>query len=138
MRLFDRRRFRGRGRYRKGRRIRARALLRALFPKRIVMSRSTVADLGYFYFNLFLFGIIFGWALLSFEVLSHSVADLLTAIFGPRQPTSLSPLVTRTVMTVTLFLAYGSVIGSTIISPIGYRSSGNSIKFITRRRCSRR
>ena len=93
-------------RYRKGRRIRVRALLRALFPKRIVMSRSTVADLGYFYFNLFLFGIIFGWALLSYEVLSHSVADLLTAIFGPRQPTSLSPLVTRTVMTVTLFLAY--------------------------------
>ncbi len=93
-------------RYRKGRRIRVRALLRALFPKRIVMSRSTVADLGYFYFNLFLFGIIFGWALLSYEVLSHSVADLLTAIFGPRQPTALPPLVTRTAMTVTLFLAY--------------------------------
>ena len=55
-------------RYRKGRRIRVRALLLALFPKRIVMSRSTVADLGYFYFNLFLFGIIFGWALLSYEV----------------------------------------------------------------------
>ncbi len=40
-------------RMRKGRRLRLRTLLRALFPKHIVMSRSTVADLGYFYFNLF-------------------------------------------------------------------------------------
>ena len=50
-------------RLRKGRRIRVKTLLRALFPKRIVMSKSSLADLGYFYFNLFLFGIIFGWAL---------------------------------------------------------------------------
>jgi len=93
-------------RLRGGRRLRLRTLLRALFPKHIVMSRSTVADLGYFYFNLFLFGIIFGWALLSYEVLSHRVADLLTATFGPRQPTALPAAVTRTVITVTLFLAY--------------------------------
>jgi hypothetical protein len=52
-------------RYKKGRRIRLKALLRALFPKHIVMSKSALADLGYFYFNLFLFGVIFGWALLS-------------------------------------------------------------------------
>ena len=44
------------------------ALLRALFPRHIVMSKSTFADLGYFYFNLFLFGLIFGWALLSYEL----------------------------------------------------------------------
>jgi len=93
-------------RYRKGRRIRLKALLRALFPRHVVTSKSSLADLGYFYFNIFLFGLIFGWALLSYEVLSHSVADLLTAMFGPRQPTSLPPLVTRAVMTVTLFLAY--------------------------------
>jgi sterol desaturase/sphingolipid hydroxylase (fatty acid hydroxylase superfamily) len=93
-------------RLRVGKRLRLRTLLRALFPKHIVRSRSTVADLGYFYFNLFLFGIIFGWALLSYEVLSHGVADLLTATFGLRQPTALPAAVTRTVITVTLFLAY--------------------------------
>ncbi len=93
-------------RLRGGRRLRLRTLLRALFPKKIVIIRSTVADLGYFYFNLFLFGIIFGWALLSYEVLSHRLADLLTATFGPRQPTALPAAVTRTVITVTLFLAY--------------------------------
>ena len=93
-------------RYRKGRRIRLKALLRALFPKHIVMSRSSLADLGYFYFNLFLFGLIFGWALLSYEVLSHSVADLLTATFGTTQPSRLPVFVSRTVITIMLFLAY--------------------------------
>ncbi len=93
-------------RHRKGRRIRLKALLRALFPKHIVMSRSSLADLGYFYFNLFLFGIIFGWALLSYEVLSHSVADLLTATFGTTQPSRLPVFVSRTVITIMLFLAY--------------------------------
>jgi sterol desaturase/sphingolipid hydroxylase (fatty acid hydroxylase superfamily) len=93
-------------RYRKGRRIRPRSLLRALFPRHIVRSRSSLADLGYFYFNLFLFGIIFGWALISYEVLSHSVADLLISIFGPTQPTALPAFVSRLVITVMLFLAY--------------------------------
>jgi sterol desaturase/sphingolipid hydroxylase (fatty acid hydroxylase superfamily) len=93
-------------RIRKGRRIRLKSLLRALFPKHIVLSRSSLADLGYFYFNLFLFGVIFGWALLSYEVLSHGVADLLTAAFGQRQPTMLPTFVARLIVTVMLFVAY--------------------------------
>jgi len=93
-------------RLRKGRRVRLKSLLRAMFPKPIVMSRSSLADLGYFYFNLFIFGIIFGWALLSYEVLSHGVADLLTVTFGPRLPTQLPAYVSRTVITIMVFLAY--------------------------------
>ncbi len=93
-------------RYRKGRRVRLRSLLRALFPRHIVMSRSSLADLGYFYFNLFLFGIIFGWALLSYEVLSHGVTDLLAATFGPTRPAVLPAVVSRLAITVMLFLAY--------------------------------
>jgi sterol desaturase/sphingolipid hydroxylase (fatty acid hydroxylase superfamily) len=93
-------------RYRKGRRIRLRSLLRALFPKRIVMSRSSLADLGYFYFNLFVFGIIFGWALLSYETLSRGVADLLTATFGAMPSAPLPVFVSRAIITVMLFLAY--------------------------------
>jgi sterol desaturase/sphingolipid hydroxylase (fatty acid hydroxylase superfamily) len=93
-------------RLRKGRRVRLKSLLRAMFPKHIVMSRSSLADLGYFYFNLFIFGLIFGWALLSYEVLSHGVADLLTVTFGPRLPTQLPAYVSRTVITIMVFLAY--------------------------------
>jgi len=93
-------------RYRKGRRIRLRPLIRALFPKRIVLSRSSFADFGYFYFNLFVFGIVFGWALLSYEAVSGAVIDLLVAVFGPVQPTLLPVFVSRAVITVMLFLAY--------------------------------
>jgi sterol desaturase/sphingolipid hydroxylase (fatty acid hydroxylase superfamily) len=49
---------------------------------------------------------VFGWALLSYEVVSHSVAQGLTAAFGPRQPTALPPYVYRTAITILLFLAY--------------------------------
>lgn len=93
-------------RHRKGRRIRLKALLRALFPKRIVMSRSSMADLGYFYFNLFLFGIIFGWAILSYEALSRGTDGLLTAIFGPLPPAPLPRFMSRSIITLMLFLAY--------------------------------
>ena len=93
-------------RYRKGRRIRLHALLRALFPRQIVLSRSTLADVGYFYFNLFLFGIIFGWALISYETLSRGVADALTAMFGALPPAPLPAFVSRSIITVMLFLAY--------------------------------
>ena len=93
-------------RHRKGRRIRLRTMLRALFPRHIVTSRSSLADVGYFYFNLFLFGIIFGWALLSYEAISHSVADLLTATLGPMKPSPLPLFASRAVVTVMLFIAY--------------------------------
>jgi len=93
-------------RYRKGRRIRLKALLRALFPKHIVLSKSSVADLGYFYFNVFLFGIIFGWALLSYDSLSRGIADVLTRTFGAMPPAPLPPIAARSIITVMLFLAY--------------------------------
>ena len=93
-------------RLRKGRRLRLRPLMRALFPKRIVMSRSSLADLGYFYFNLFVFGIVFGWALLSYETLSRNVDAGLTAAFGVMPPAPLPGFVSRAIITVMLFLAY--------------------------------
>jgi sterol desaturase/sphingolipid hydroxylase (fatty acid hydroxylase superfamily) len=95
-----------RRRYRKGRRLRLRPLLRALFPEHVVFSRSTMADVGYFYFNLFLFGIIFGWALFSYEALSRNAAAALVAAFGPRPPAPLPPFACRAIVTVMLFLAY--------------------------------
>jgi sterol desaturase/sphingolipid hydroxylase (fatty acid hydroxylase superfamily) len=93
-------------RYKKGRRIRLRPLLRALFPKRIVLSRSSLADFGYFYFNVFVFGIIFGWALISYDTLSRSVAGLLTAMLGAMPAVPLPGFVARSIITIMLFLAY--------------------------------
>jgi sterol desaturase/sphingolipid hydroxylase (fatty acid hydroxylase superfamily) len=76
------------------------------FPRRIVLSRSSLADLGYFYFNLFVFGLVLGWAVLSYDAITRAVVDLLAAAFGPVQPTSLPIFVSRTIITVMLFLAY--------------------------------
>lgn len=93
-------------RYKKGRRIRLKTLFRALFPKRIVLSKSSLADVGYFYFNVFVFGIIFGWALLSYDTLSRGIADVLTNTFGAMPPAPLPPFASRSIITVLLFLAY--------------------------------
>jgi sterol desaturase/sphingolipid hydroxylase (fatty acid hydroxylase superfamily) len=93
-------------RYKKRRRVRLRPLLRALFPRRIVRSRSSLADLGYFYFNVFVFGLIFGWAILSYETLSRAVADLLTLTFGAMPQAPLPPFAARSLITVALFIAY--------------------------------
>jgi sterol desaturase/sphingolipid hydroxylase (fatty acid hydroxylase superfamily) len=65
-----------------------------------------LTDFGYLYFNVFVFGIVFGWALFSYEMLSRGVVDLLTALFGPMPPAPLPTLVSRSILTVLLFLAY--------------------------------
>ena len=52
-------------RLRRGRRIRLKVIMRALFPRRIASHPSTLVDVSYLVFNLFIFGTIFGWALLS-------------------------------------------------------------------------
>jgi sterol desaturase/sphingolipid hydroxylase (fatty acid hydroxylase superfamily) len=93
-------------RYKKGRSIRLKTLFRALFPKRIVMSKSSLADVGYFYFNVFVFGIIFGWALLSYDTLSRGMGDVLISTFGAMPPASLPVFVSRSIITIMLFLAY--------------------------------
>jgi len=81
-------------------------MMRALFPRRIITNSSNLVDLGYLGFYLFLYGILFGWAVLSFQFLTDAVIDLLVVAFGPVKPSSLPELVSRSVITVMLFLAY--------------------------------
>ena len=93
-------------RMRKNRRVRLRTIARALFPKRIVLSRSNFADLGFLLFGVFVYGIVFGWALLSYQFLSNAIIAALVAAFGAVKPTALPELVSRSVTTLMLFLAY--------------------------------
>ncbi len=93
-------------RHRRGRRIRMRAILRALFPRRILMSPSNFADLGYLFFHVFVAGLLFGWAAISFQFLTNGIMGALAAAFGPTAPTALPTFVSRAVITVMLFLAY--------------------------------
>jgi sterol desaturase/sphingolipid hydroxylase (fatty acid hydroxylase superfamily) len=93
-------------RYKRNRRIRIKTIARALFPRRILASRSNFTDIGYLFFNVFVFGVIFGWAVLSYQFLSNAIVGLLVATFGAVQPTLLPAIVSRSIITVMLFLAY--------------------------------
>ena len=93
-------------RLKRGRRVRVKTILRALFPRRILMSRSNQADIGYLFFNVFVFSLVFGWAILSYQFISNGIIAGLVALAGPVTPSRLSPYVTRSIITVMLFLAY--------------------------------
>ncbi len=93
-------------RKKRGRRIRPRTILRALFPRRILMHRSNQADIFYLFFNVFMFSIIFGWAIVSYQFISNGIIAGLVAAFGPASPSTLPTYVSRTVITLMLFLAY--------------------------------
>ena len=66
---------------------------------------SMRADIGYFAFNVFVYGLIFGWAVISYKFLSGLVSDSLTAAFGAVAPTSYE-FTARVIITLALFLAY--------------------------------
>src|SRR5215467_5802003 len=74
-------------RHRRGRPIRPRAILRALFPRRILTSPSTFTDLGYLFYNLFVCGLLFGWAAISYQFLTNGIMGALAAAFGQTAPT---------------------------------------------------
>lgn len=93
-------------RLRRGRRVRPRTIWRALFPRRIVAHRSNQADIGYLFFNVFVFGLVFGWAVLSYQFVSNGIIEVLNATFGRVTPSMLPAWATRTVITAMLFLAY--------------------------------
>lgn len=90
----------------RGRRLRARTLWRAVFPRRILTSPSNSADLGYLFFNVFVFGLAFGWAVLSYETATNGIIAALNKAFGQPAASSLPPLVSNSIVTVMLFLAY--------------------------------
>jgi len=92
-------------RKRRGRRLRLKVLLRALFPRRLLRSPSHQADVFYLVFNVFAYGIVFGWAIMSYQFVSNAIIGGLVAVFGPTAP-SVPGFVSRAVITLMLFLAY--------------------------------
>jgi sterol desaturase/sphingolipid hydroxylase (fatty acid hydroxylase superfamily) len=93
------------GARRRGKPLRLRVLLRAVFPKRLRASRSTRADIAFFFFSFFLVGVLFGWAVLSMHVVDNATNQFLTATFGA-QPARLAGWPATLVMTFVLFVAY--------------------------------
>ncbi len=86
--------------------LRLRVLLRAVFPRRLRRGRSTRADVAFFVFSVFVVGLLFGWAAVSYQFVNGVTHQLLAASFGATQPTRLSELQAAGVMTLVLFVAY--------------------------------
>jgi sterol desaturase/sphingolipid hydroxylase (fatty acid hydroxylase superfamily) len=93
-------------RHKRGRRIRLRTILAALFPLRIWRHRSTRADILILFTNIVLFTLLLGWAAISYFAVSNSVRDGLISAFGPQSPTTLPEYVARSIVTLLLFLAF--------------------------------
>jgi sterol desaturase/sphingolipid hydroxylase (fatty acid hydroxylase superfamily) len=87
---------------RRSRPVRLKVLVRALFPRRLVRSASGRTDLVFAAFNLFIWALLFGWAVLS----SGEVAQLVQQALPGAGANRLSPPLAMALTTAALFLAY--------------------------------
>ena len=98
--------FLGLRRNRRRKPLRLRVLVRALFPRRILRSPSSRADVAFFLFNVFLAGLLFGGAIVSYHLVSTTVTRSLTSALGSMAPASLPEIYAAGILTVAMFVAY--------------------------------
>jgi sterol desaturase/sphingolipid hydroxylase (fatty acid hydroxylase superfamily) len=90
---------------RRRREVPLRVLLRALFPRRILFNRSTRVDIGFSLFNLFVYGAVFGWAVIGQSVVSRFVLETLGPLIGDGPGPVLGATGALVVGTLALFVA---------------------------------
>lgn len=88
------------------RRFRFARVLRVHFRLGFLRHRSHALDVLMTIGNIYVFTMLFGWAILSALSIGSAVAAMLTAGLGPAAPTALSPLVVGVLWFVALVLAY--------------------------------
>jgi len=93
-------------RKRRGRRVIPKALARAILPRRVLLHRSTFADLAYCVIGLATLGAIIGWAVVSTSWISDGVAAFLARWLGPSAEPQAPKVVLDGARTLALFLAY--------------------------------
>jgi sterol desaturase/sphingolipid hydroxylase (fatty acid hydroxylase superfamily) len=93
-------------RRRRSRRILPKTLLHAIFARRVLIHRSTFADLAYCVIGLATLGAIIGWAVVSTSWVSDGVGACLSRLFGPGPEPSAPDFVLNSARTLALFLAY--------------------------------
>jgi sterol desaturase/sphingolipid hydroxylase (fatty acid hydroxylase superfamily) len=81
-------------------------LARAILSRRILLHRSTLADLAYCVIGLATLGAILGWAVVSTTWISDGVAAILTRRLGPAPQLHAPDFVADGLRTLALFLAY--------------------------------
>jgi sterol desaturase/sphingolipid hydroxylase (fatty acid hydroxylase superfamily) len=86
-------------------RVRLRPLARAFFSRRLLLHRSTRADLFYLFVNVYLTMVFIGWACLTAGTVADAVRDALTGAFGARPASALPDLAARAIVTLVGYLA---------------------------------
>ncbi|MDX2157777.1 MAG: sterol desaturase family protein [Hyphomicrobiaceae bacterium] len=86
--------------------LRLKALLRLLFPKRWLLSRSAALDVRLLMLNLFVFGVILAGAVISHRAVSGGLRALLDGLLGANAKAPVPDLAAAAIATVALFLAY--------------------------------
>ena len=86
--------------------VKAKVMLRALFPSWLYRSASFRADAAFMAFSVFLFALLFSWAILSSEIINEAVNAALIDLFGKRPATDVDSFTTKLVVTIALFLMY--------------------------------
>ena len=105
------------------------------FSRRVLLHRSTFADLAYCVIGLTTLGAILGWAVVSTSWISDSVAALLTRGFGPAPQWRAPDWTLNATRTVALFLAYELGFFVDQRSSTAFRRSGNCTRRTTRPKC---
>jgi sterol desaturase/sphingolipid hydroxylase (fatty acid hydroxylase superfamily) len=85
--------------------VKYKVMWRALFPRWLCRA-SFRADVWFLLFNLVASAMLVGWAVISSQFISNSVAGALADMFGVRPKTGLNDFISRSIVTVSLFLAY--------------------------------
>jgi sterol desaturase/sphingolipid hydroxylase (fatty acid hydroxylase superfamily) len=86
--------------------VRWRVIGRAMLSRRILFSRSTHADVFYFFVNTLVIGGLIGWALFSALAISTTTVHILRSAFGACAPSSAPDWALRVGMTLVAFIAY--------------------------------
>jgi sterol desaturase/sphingolipid hydroxylase (fatty acid hydroxylase superfamily) len=90
----------------RGRRSSFKLLRRTIFPRWLILSASTRADLGFCLLNTMATGVIIGSAVLSFPTVASWTSAALVAVLGPRPAPYFAPLTAVAIETFAMFLAY--------------------------------
>ena len=88
------------------RRARPLRILRVMFSRRYLTNPSHRLDVLLFIGNSRVFGHLFGWMMISGQVISVLTLDALVGQFGARAPTTLPPWAVMAIASVLLFIAY--------------------------------
>ncbi|HEY8126039.1 MAG TPA: sterol desaturase family protein [Methylocystis sp.] len=87
-------------------RVKLRAIARAIFDERLLLSKSFVADVKLLILSVVLMPVVVGALVLSTNAVATVVSDVLRGSFGANAPVSCCDLSIKLFSTVVLFLAY--------------------------------